>query len=198
MPCRITQDASRGARDPRLLSMRRRRPRASTYPCSIAVARFDPAVAPPCQFSVANALPTSNIMKHSSWMRAISTILAWRSSKRSSLRKSGVLQGGMRRDYRRWYSPRLHRDMELLIFGHAGAKVLMFPTRDGRFWEYEQLNRREPRRQGQCRALQLYCIEGLARETFYDRRPASGRPHPPPRRLRGLHPPRGAAADGLE
>jgi esterase/lipase superfamily enzyme len=30
--------------------------------------------------------------------------------------------------------------MELLIFGHAGAKVLMFPTRDGRFWEYEKLN----------------------------------------------------------
>ena len=26
----------------------------------LAVARFDPAVAPPCQFSVANALPSSN------------------------------------------------------------------------------------------------------------------------------------------
>ena len=30
-------------------------------PTLIAVARFDPAVAPPCQFSVANALPTSNL-----------------------------------------------------------------------------------------------------------------------------------------
>jgi esterase/lipase superfamily enzyme len=29
--------------------------------------------------------------------------------------------------------------MELLVFGHAGAKVLMFPTREGRFWEYERL-----------------------------------------------------------
>lgn len=29
-------------------------------PMLMAVARFDPAVAPPCQFSVANALPTSN------------------------------------------------------------------------------------------------------------------------------------------
>jgi len=29
-------------------------------PMLIAVARFDPAVAPPCQFSVANALPSSN------------------------------------------------------------------------------------------------------------------------------------------
>lgn len=45
----------------------------------------------------------------------------------------------MKREYLRWYSHRLHRDMELLIFGHAGAKVLMFPTRDGRFFEYEEL-----------------------------------------------------------
>lgn len=31
-----------------------------SIPMLIAVARFDPAVAPPCQFSIANALPTSN------------------------------------------------------------------------------------------------------------------------------------------
>ena len=29
-------------------------------PMLVAVARFDPAVAPPCQFSVANGLPSSN------------------------------------------------------------------------------------------------------------------------------------------
>jgi len=29
--------------------------------------------------------------------------------------------------------------MEFLVFGHAGAKVLIFPTRDGRFYEYEDL-----------------------------------------------------------
>jgi esterase/lipase superfamily enzyme len=76
----------------------------------------------------------------------------------------------MNREYCRWYSPRLHRDMELLVFGHAGAKVLMFPTRDGRFWEYEQLgivgSLADKLDAGQ---LQLYCIEGLAQQTFYDR-----------------------------
>jgi esterase/lipase superfamily enzyme len=59
--------------------------------------------------------------------------------------------------------------MELLIFGHAGAKVLMFPTRDGRFWEYEKLDV-VASLAGKVDAgqLQLFCIEGLARETFYD------------------------------
>ncbi|WP_210104398.1 esterase family protein [Neorhizobium galegae] len=75
----------------------------------------------------------------------------------------------MNREYLRWYSQRLHRDMELLVFGHAGAKVLMFPTREGRFFEYEQLGVVESLgdkvRAGQ---LQLFCIEGLASESFYD------------------------------
>lgn len=76
----------------------------------------------------------------------------------------------MRRDHHRWYSPRLDRDMELLIFGHAGAKVLMFPTRDGRFWEYERLGLvASLADKVEAGLLQLYCIEGLAQESFYDR-----------------------------
>ncbi len=81
----------------------------------------------------------------------------------------------MNRDYLRWYSPRLDRDMELLVFGHAGAKVLVFPTRDGRFWEYERLGLVASLSQKlEAGQLQLYCIEGLASETFYgfDRHPA--------------------------
>jgi esterase/lipase superfamily enzyme len=74
----------------------------------------------------------------------------------------------MNREYHRWYSPRLHREMELLVFGHSGAKVLMFPTREGRFFEYEQLgivgSLREKVEAGQ---LQLFCVEGLANESFY-------------------------------
>jgi esterase/lipase superfamily enzyme len=74
----------------------------------------------------------------------------------------------MNREYHRWYSPRLHREMELLVFGHSGAKVLMFPTRDGRFFEYEQLgivaSLQDKIDKGH---LQLFCVEGLASESFY-------------------------------
>lgn len=43
----------------------------------------------------------------------------------------------MQRDYRRWFSPALGRDMELLLFGHSGARVLVFPSSMGRFFEWE-------------------------------------------------------------
>ena len=43
----------------------------------------------------------------------------------------------MQRQYIKWHSPSLHREMELLAFGERGFPVLVFPTSGGRFWEYE-------------------------------------------------------------
>lgn len=74
----------------------------------------------------------------------------------------------MNREYHRWHSERLLRDMELLVFGHAGAKVLIFPTRDGRFYEYENLGLVSVLADKiNAGHLQLYCVDSLDRETFY-------------------------------
>jgi esterase/lipase superfamily enzyme len=74
----------------------------------------------------------------------------------------------MNREYHKWYSPRLQRDMELLVFGHGGAKVLVFPTRCARFYEYEDLGLvgavRDKLEHGH---LQLYCLDSVDAETFY-------------------------------
>ena len=76
----------------------------------------------------------------------------------------------MNREYHRWHSPNLGRDMELLVFGHAGAPVITFPTSMGRFYEYEDF--------GMVGALanhleqgwiQLYCPDGIDGESWYNR-----------------------------
>ena len=58
--------------------------------------------------------------------------------------------------------------MEMLVIGHAGAKVLVFPTRGGRFFEYEEMRMphvlREKIENGQ---LQFFCIDGIDGESFY-------------------------------
>ncbi|MFL5350997.1 esterase family protein [Archangium sp.] len=43
----------------------------------------------------------------------------------------------MNREYHRWYSSRLGRDMEVLLFGHSGEPVLLLPTSRGRFYQAE-------------------------------------------------------------
>ncbi len=74
----------------------------------------------------------------------------------------------MNREYHKWWSKHLEREMELLVFGHAGAKVLIFPTRSGRFYEYENLriiNRlRDKLDTGH---IQLFCVDSIYSETFY-------------------------------
>ena len=47
------------------------------------------------------------------------------------------------REYHKWFSPHMNRDMELLIFGScSGASstfvpAIVFPTAHGRFYEFE-------------------------------------------------------------
>ena len=76
----------------------------------------------------------------------------------------------MNREHHRWYSPRLNRDMELLVFGHAGAPVLIFPTSQGRYYEYEDRGMvagiGDFVEQGW---LQLYCVDSVDAESFYAR-----------------------------
>ena len=74
----------------------------------------------------------------------------------------------MNREYHKWYSHRIHRDMELLVFGHAGAKVLVFPTRCARFHEYEDIGLvaalGDKIEHGQ---LQLFCVDSIDQDSFY-------------------------------
>ncbi|NCB33765.1 MAG: esterase [Erysipelotrichia bacterium] len=43
----------------------------------------------------------------------------------------------MKTAYYREFSQNLHLDMEYKIYGHAGKPVLVFPSQDGRFFDYE-------------------------------------------------------------
>ncbi len=74
----------------------------------------------------------------------------------------------MNREYHAWYSDRLARHMELLIFGHAGPVALVFPTSQGRFYEFED--------RGLVGAfadridsgtLQLVCVDSVDSESWY-------------------------------
>lgn len=60
--------------------------------------------------------------------------------------------------------------MELLVFGHTGKRTLVFPTRDGRFWEYETLGLVETLRPAiEAGKLQLFCLDGVAFDTLYNK-----------------------------
>jgi esterase/lipase superfamily enzyme len=69
----------------------------------------------------------------------------------------------------RWYSPHLHRDMALKVYGHWGAPYLVFPCSRGRYFDYEGM--------GMVSAVEdfitsgrvkLFAVDSLDAESWYD------------------------------
>lgn len=76
----------------------------------------------------------------------------------------------MDREYWKWFSPNLKRDMELLVFGHAGARTLVFPTREGRFFDYENWRLVAASAEAiEAGHLQLFCVDSVDSEGLYCR-----------------------------
>lgn len=75
----------------------------------------------------------------------------------------------MRRDYVKWYSPSLHRDMELLAYGTHGFPIVVFPTSGGRFYEYEDrgmIHALSPKiERGD---LQVFCADSVDQSSWYN------------------------------
>lgn len=74
----------------------------------------------------------------------------------------------MHREYHKWYSTHLQKNIELLVFGHGGTPVLFFPTRAARFYDYENW--------GIINAIsdkinkgyfQIYCLDSIDHESLY-------------------------------
>ena len=76
----------------------------------------------------------------------------------------------MQREYHKWFSPSLGREMEMLVFGHGGLPALVFPTSCGRFYEFEQMGMVaavwDKLEHGE---LQLFCIDSVDAESWYNR-----------------------------
>jgi esterase/lipase superfamily enzyme len=76
----------------------------------------------------------------------------------------------MKREYHKWYSERLGRDMELLVFGHDGLPAIVFPTSQARFYEFEDQGMIEAVRDKlEAGRLQLFCVDSVDSESWYNR-----------------------------
>ena len=75
----------------------------------------------------------------------------------------------MRRDYVKWYSPSMHRDMELLAYGEHGFPIIVFATSAGRFYEYENrgmIHALSPKiERGE---LQVFCVDSADESSWYN------------------------------
>ena len=76
----------------------------------------------------------------------------------------------MQENYLKWYSPNLSREIEMLVFGHAGYPVIVFPTTKGRYYEAKDFLLIESARwfleQG---LVKIYCPDSIDAFSWYNR-----------------------------
>ncbi len=76
----------------------------------------------------------------------------------------------MKREYHQWHSPNLNRNMKLLVFGHSGSRVIFFPPRMARFYDYENwgiIKSLEEKIENGY--IQVYCVDSVDTESLYNR-----------------------------
>jgi len=76
----------------------------------------------------------------------------------------------MYRDYVRWWSPSLGRDMEFLWFGKFGRPAMLFPTSAGRFFENEDFRLTDALADKVDKGeVQLVLVDTVNNESWYNK-----------------------------
>ncbi|PMD98859.1 esterase [Siphonobacter sp. BAB-5405] len=76
----------------------------------------------------------------------------------------------MNEQYIKYYSHSLHRDIELLVFGHWGYPVLVFPTSQHRYYEAKDVQLVESARSLiEAGKIKLYCVDTIDSDSWYAR-----------------------------
>lgn len=75
----------------------------------------------------------------------------------------------MQEHYHKWYTQYLSRDFEMLVFGHSGYPIVLFPTSKGRYFENKDFGLIDSAshfiEQGK---IKIYCPDGIDWESWYN------------------------------
>ncbi len=75
----------------------------------------------------------------------------------------------MNREYITQYSPCLNRDMHLLVYGHSGLGILVFPCQDAMCDNYENFGMIDTLKDYiESGQIQLFCVDTVDRESWSD------------------------------
>ncbi|WP_031529100.1 esterase family protein [Dyadobacter crusticola] len=82
----------------------------------------------------------------------------------------------MERQYQKWFSPVLDREMEMLVFGTGGTPVIFFPTRAAHFYDLEDWKIIDAMGERiNAGEIQVFCVDSIDQESFYSEKPPRDR-----------------------
>ena len=77
----------------------------------------------------------------------------------------------MREEYKKWHSPILNMDIEMLVFGHAGYPVILFPTTMGSYHENKDFKMLESAKWFiENGLIRVYCPNSIDKHSWYNKK----------------------------
>lgn len=75
----------------------------------------------------------------------------------------------IKEEYHSWHTDYLNQKFELLVFGHAGHPILLFPTSRSRYYQYKDFSFIEnAREQLESGKIKIYCPDGIDDMSWYN------------------------------
>lgn len=75
----------------------------------------------------------------------------------------------MKEEYRKWHSAHLNQECEMLVFGHGGMPMVLFPTSQGRYYQQKDMGMLEAARwfveEGK---VKIYCPDSIDNQSWYN------------------------------
>jgi esterase/lipase superfamily enzyme len=76
----------------------------------------------------------------------------------------------LKEEYIKWYSPNIGRETEMLVFGHAGYPIIIFPTSMGRYYQNKDFKLIDSVHwfvdQG---LIKIYCPDSIDADSWYNK-----------------------------
>ncbi|RYY09240.1 MAG: esterase, partial [Chitinophagaceae bacterium] len=77
----------------------------------------------------------------------------------------------MKEAYKKWYSNNLNMDFEMLVFGHSGYPVILFPTSMGHYFENKDFKLIESVKHFvDAGKIKIYCPDGIDSHSWYNKK----------------------------
>jgi esterase/lipase superfamily enzyme len=82
----------------------------------------------------------------------------------------------MNREYVKIFSKHLGQEFEMLVYGTGGKPIMVFPSQEGRFFDYENFGMIDTIAPFiETQKIQVYCVDGIDHETWFSKAPYSER-----------------------
>ncbi len=73
-------------------------------------------------------------------------------------------------EYKKWYSPNLSGEIEMMVYGHAGYPVIVFPSTMGRYFESKDFDLIESAKWFlENGKIQIFAIDSIDKQSWYNK-----------------------------